>query len=239
MTYFGNSYTYTVPANAKSFTALLIGGGGGGGTGSGKPGGGGGGGGFSVGYWPIVAGQTTISITVGAGGMGGCASANSTGYKNTNGQAGQATIVTYNSIPVTAGGGSGGVYNASSVALGGTGTGTTINGTTYSGANGQNGFYYGQSGNPSASNFNCGGNNGYPFSSSSGYYPTANHVTTVINYTFIPTTAQNFQTTNQFNNIGIGQGGEGSNQPVSYTNGLGAPGLVILYFSTAVATRSG
>ena len=208
--------SYTIPSYCKSFSALLFAGGGGSGGGKPNPGGGGGGGGFSVGYWTVVSGQTTISITVGSGGLGGY---NIGGI--TNGQDGTNTTVTYNEITVTAYGGAGGVYNSTSSASGGLSTtDALIKNTAYDGMVGNSGHYYGQSGNPSPSGKNYGGTVGYPLSSSK--YPTTSNMSTLINYTFIPSSLIPL--------LGIGSGGKGTNQPITYDTGLGLPGMAVLFF---------
>lgn len=204
------SYTYTLPSYCKSFSALLFGGGGGGGPGHYSAGGGGGGGGFSVGFWNVVSGQTSVSITTGSGGLGG----SNISFNYIPAQNGNNTTVTYNGITVTAYGGSGGVYNAGSPASGGSSTNTTIKSVSYNGNNGNNGTY------GSSTGYNYGGTVGYPVSSSQ--YPSTSNMTTLIGYTFIPTTNGSI--------IGIGSGGVGSDQPITYSNGLGLPGMAVLFF---------
>jgi hypothetical protein len=106
-----SSQTITIPANVVGLDAILIGGGGGGGGGGGENNRGGGGGG--AGYWeyltispPTLGGVTglggqTISYYVGAGGVGN----SDEGGNGTNGNPGESTWLTLNSITYEAPGG--------------------------------------------------------------------------------------------------------------------------------------
>ena len=122
--------SWTIPAGVKRWKVTAIGGGGqGGGTGTttGQVGGGGGAGGVTVGFYDYVAGQPTMSLSIGAGGSGAAAGA--------AGNAGTATTTTYSGVTYTAGGGSGGGLNTSGGA-GGVASGGALNINGDSGENG-------------------------------------------------------------------------------------------------------
>lgn len=109
---FNTGGTWAMPAGAKSIDVYLIGGGGGGGdgtppTGSALGGGAGGGGGFTKWTFPASAVASTVTVTLGAAGVGGTA----------NGVAGTAGGNTLFGSYLTAGGGGGGT--AGGVAGGG------------------------------------------------------------------------------------------------------------------------
>lgn len=116
--------THTLSAGCTQFMIMAIGGGGGGGSGGisavGSTGGGansGGGGNCVYAAYPIVAGQTAITITIGTAGPGGGARRGiGTGSKGT---AGGSTIIVYNgSTYVTATGGTGGTAGPQSSTAG-------------------------------------------------------------------------------------------------------------------------
>lgn len=131
--------TNSIPSDVTKMFVVCIGGGGGGGgggvRGSGNTGGGGGGGGGgALNAWIInfVSGQTTYSVTVGAGGTygqptnqstiaEGANSSSGTAIKGANGTTGGDTIFTYNAVTYTSKGGAGGV--------GGTGDGSGVVGS--------------------------------------------------------------------------------------------------------------
>ena len=124
----GTGATYNLPTaltstGARFKVTILGGGGGGGGTAAtaGQIGGGGGSGGLVAVYFTYVAGQNSLTYTVGALGAGGNAAA---------GAAGGSSSVVYNAVTYTAGGGSGGQLmpsTANSGGGGGTATGGTLN----------------------------------------------------------------------------------------------------------------
>lgn len=123
----GTGATWNLPAalqvDGAKFKVTIIGGGGqGGGTAAtaGQQGGGGGGGSACIVFLTYVAGQTTLTYTVGAGGSGAAA--------NVAGNAGGASTVVYNSITYTANGGGGGPTAATGGGgAGGTSTSGTLN----------------------------------------------------------------------------------------------------------------
>ena len=135
--------TWVVPANVNSVNVLVVGGGGGGGN---WAGGGGGGGGvirdFDIGHKPFtVIPNSSISITIGAGGLG----ANAYGTVGTQG--GNTSFGTL----VALGGGYGGSGPGSNLATGGNGgsgggaysTGSSGLGTEAQGEGGGLGYNYG------------------------------------------------------------------------------------------------
>ena len=123
----GTAATWTVPAalqvtGAKWKITIIGAGGGGGGTNTtaGQVGGGGASGGVVVYYCTWVAGQTTMTYTVGAAGI---ASAT-----NAAGGTGGNTSITYNAVTITANGGVGGPSStAAAGAAGGSAAGGTLN----------------------------------------------------------------------------------------------------------------
>jgi hypothetical protein len=117
----GLNQTWAVPSGVTRFKVTIAGGGGqGGGTPAtaGATGGGGGSGGVIMQYYNFVPGQTTLTLSVGAGGSGA--------GTNANGTNGAATTATYNAVAITAGGGTGGTANGAG-GSGGTATGGTLN----------------------------------------------------------------------------------------------------------------
>lgn len=118
-TNFEASTTYTIPSGVRMLKCIITGGGGGGsgstGINTAYSGGGGGGGGATLFVLiPIVAGQTTATITVGGGGLG---TAGSVG-----GGGGGSTRISYNGVNYGASGGDGGGISA-----GGSGSASTTN----------------------------------------------------------------------------------------------------------------
>lgn len=120
----GTSASYSLPAalqvTGAKFRVTVIGGGaGGGGTNvtAGQAGGGGGSGAVGVIYLTYVAGQNTLTYTVGAAVAAAAA--------NANGNAGNSSSIVYNSLTYTAGGGTGGTANGAGGA-GGTTSGTAF-----------------------------------------------------------------------------------------------------------------
>lgn len=132
----GTAASYTLPAqlqvaNAKWKVTIVGGGGQGGGTAAtaGHMGGGGGSGGVVVVFLTYVAGQNTMTYTVGAAGSGA--------GTNAVGTAGGSSSIVYNSVTYTAGGGGGGGTSSSPAAgTGGTATGGTLNLVGFPGAAG-------------------------------------------------------------------------------------------------------
>lgn len=132
----GTAASWSLPTVLQSpsakFKVTIIGGGGqGGGTPAtaGHIGGGGGSGGLVAVYLTFVAGQTTMTYTVGAAGSGA--------GTNTVGTAGGSSSIVYNSTTYTAGGGGGGGVSGSPAAgTGGTATGGTLNIVGFAGAAG-------------------------------------------------------------------------------------------------------
>lgn len=123
----GTGATWTLPNELQvtggAFRVTLVGGGGsGGGTAAtiGQCGGGGGSGGVVISYQTYVAGQNTMTYTVGAGGAKAAVTV--------AGNAGGASSIVYNGVTVTAGGGGGGPLAATTgPGTGGTATGGTLN----------------------------------------------------------------------------------------------------------------
>ena len=123
----GTSASYSLPAavqvtGAKLKVTIVGGGGQGGGTTTtaGLVGGGGGGGGAIVVFLTYVAGQNTLTYTVGPGGSGA--------GTNAAGTAGTASSIIYNGVTYTAGGGGGGpTATTTGSGTGGTATGGTLN----------------------------------------------------------------------------------------------------------------
>jgi len=125
--------SWTIPAGVTQIWALLIGSGGGGGgcISGGNVGGGGGGAGQVLEAWFTISGDTTLNITVPAGGAGGA----DTGAVGSNGSS--ATIVGNTSSTIyasAAGGGGGGGSQSVSGLSGASGGGNGINGGTNHGA---------------------------------------------------------------------------------------------------------
>ena len=97
------TYTFIVPSNATTLSAMAVGGGGAGDDGNSGDGGGGGGSGGSAGFFnglAVTPGQT-LTIVVGAGGA-------ATSVKNTKAPDGGLSSVTFGSFTMTAPGGIGG-----------------------------------------------------------------------------------------------------------------------------------
>lgn len=125
----GAAASWSLPAQlldgGAKFKVTIVGGGGqGGGTAAtaGQIGGGGGSGGVVVVYLTSVAGQSTMTYTVGAAGSGAAAGANGTN--------GGASSIIYNGNTYTAGGGVGGQLmpgTTNTLGTGGTATGGTLN----------------------------------------------------------------------------------------------------------------
>lgn len=123
----GVANTWSLPASLQvvgaKFKATLVGGGGaGGGTAAtaGHVGAGGGGGGTVVVYLSYVAGQNTVTYTVGSGGTAGTA--------GLAGGAGSNTTFAYNSVTYTAVAGNGGANSATiTPGAGGAASGGTLN----------------------------------------------------------------------------------------------------------------
>jgi hypothetical protein len=120
----GTSASYSLPAalqvTGAKFKVTVIGGGAGGGgtsTTAGQAGGGGGAGAVGIIYLTYVAGQNTLTYSVGAAVAAGAA--------NAAGTAGNASSIIYNSLTYTAGGGTGGTNNGAGGA-GGTTSGTAF-----------------------------------------------------------------------------------------------------------------
>ena len=149
--------SWTIPAGVTQIWALTIGSGGGGGgcaTGGNK-GGGAGGAGQVKESWFTISGDTTLNITVPAGGAGGVGSG-ATGPKGSNGSA--ATIVgntTSTTYATAAGGGGGGGSSSSAGNNGASGGGNGTGGASTAGSGG--GF-----GAPSSDA------NGFPFAIATG-----------------------------------------------------------------------
>jgi hypothetical protein len=126
---FGSSGTWTVPAGVTRARIWIIGGGGGGAYGSSTFYKSGGDGGSAVAYCTGISG--TLTITIGAGGVG-AGSAGGTGGGGT-------TSITGTGVSMSATGGAGAVYNVSNGATGAgtvtTGTALKVNAVTTSGAN--------------------------------------------------------------------------------------------------------
>lgn len=124
MAVFSNTQEWTPPFGVNLVKLRMIGGGGAGGAGGGGAGGGGAGAGSVEGYYPVTPG-TPVLCTVGPGGTGGSAGANSS----------------FGTAAVASGGTAGGVGGNDSGGLGGNtaGTGSGI-GLLLTGASGQNGF---------------------------------------------------------------------------------------------------
>ena len=100
--------SYALPSDVISVKVWAIGGGGGGGGCNGSDGcsaGSGGGGGVEYQTYSVSGGET-VTYSVGAGGTGGTNTA--------NGSAGATTTATISGVTISAGGGGGGLYNASS-----------------------------------------------------------------------------------------------------------------------------
>jgi hypothetical protein len=97
------TYTFIVPSNATTLSAMAVGGGGAGDDGNSGDGGGGGGSGGSAGFFnglAVTPGQT-LTIVVGAGGV-------ATATKNTKAPDGGLSSITFGSFTMTAPGGIGG-----------------------------------------------------------------------------------------------------------------------------------
>jgi hypothetical protein len=127
--------TYTIPTGVTQIEALVIAGGGGGGGSSSVSNSRGGGGGAGGWLYKLInlSGDTTLNITVGAGGAGGATS--------TNGGAGSASSIVGNqsttTYATTVGGGyGGGSVTNSTGSTGGSGGGDGVNTDAYAGAGG-------------------------------------------------------------------------------------------------------
>jgi hypothetical protein len=130
--------SWTIPAGVTQIWALAIGsGGGGGGAGTGgNVGGGGGGAGRVLETWITISGDTTLNITVPAGGAGGVGSG-ATGPKGSTGSA--ATIVgntTSTTYATASGGGGGGGSSSTGGLAGASGGGEGSNGSSTQGGGG-------------------------------------------------------------------------------------------------------
>lgn len=146
--YTPGSYVFTVPDDTEVISAVAIGGGGGGSTSTsssnGISGGGGGGGALHYNTFEVTPGEE-LAITVGPGGSGGTSAGNNNAVGGS-----ESSIKRGTTYLVRAGGGSAGLYNAT--------TGYTPGGTTYSGTYGGGGGNGGRGG--CGSNGNTGGGGG-------------------------------------------------------------------------------
>lgn len=156
--YTPGSYVFTVPDDTEVISAVAVGGGGGGSTSTlssnGVSGGGGGGGALHYNTFDVTPGEE-LAITVGSGGSGGTAAGN-----NNANAGGESSIKRGATYLVRAGGGSAGLYNAS--------TGYTPGGTTYSGTYGGGGGNGGQGGCGSGGNTGGGGGGAGGYSGNGG-----------------------------------------------------------------------
>jgi len=154
-TFYGNGTIQPLTKNYKFQTLIVAGGGGGGGgntTGSGNSGGGGGAGGVGVGNLTFNQ-NTTYTITIGNGGIGGAA--------NNNGSNGSNTTISGGSINEIANGGGGGGTVGAAGSNGGSGGGSSNNSTVATSNPKGSGTltYYGNNGNGTVSGGKggCGG----------------------------------------------------------------------------------
>ncbi|WP_416045218.1 glycine-rich domain-containing protein [Caenispirillum bisanense] len=118
------NYTFTVPANVYELWVYVWGAGGGGATSNNGGAGcarGGAGGGYSFKRWAVQPGDT-VTITVGAGGVGA-----GPGSAMVNGTNGGTTSVTINGVTVQATGGEGGKHTPAATVVGGVGSGGDVN----------------------------------------------------------------------------------------------------------------
>ena len=118
------TYTFTVPAEVTSISAVVIGGGGGGGGADdaqirNETNNGGGGGGLAYGTIAVTPGET-LNITVGTGGAGGVADAIA------GGAGGTSTIVRSATTLLSGGGGAGGRYRSQGLTDAGGASGGTL-----------------------------------------------------------------------------------------------------------------
>lgn len=130
--------SWTIPSGVTQIWALCVGGGGGGGassTATASNSGGGGGAGQVIEKWITLAGDTTLNITVGAGGAG----ATTQGAKGSSGSAstivGNTSATTYLSAAGGGGGGGGAAANVAGIS-GASGGGAGTSTSQYSGAGG-------------------------------------------------------------------------------------------------------
>ena len=242
-----NPYTWQVPANIKDnkIDYLVVAGGGGGGAGSKNGGGGGGGaGGMLTGTLTDIS-ENTLSIVVGAGGLGGVY--NSTSSKRMPAVNGGDSSVTGGEISIVAlGGGAGGsaysqqVANGSNGGGGGGGAGTSDNAAPNptTGGQGEQGQGYAGGARTTTTSHTQGaggggaGAVGNSISSSSSYGNGGNGLSSLITGKEIWYAGggggANNATTARYGKGGTGGGGSG----VNYTSKRNIP-------STAGATNTG
>jgi hypothetical protein len=207
--------SWTIPSGVTQIWALVVGSGGGGGgceTG-GNVGGGGGGAGQVLETWFTISGDTTLNITVPAGGAGGVGSG-ATGAKGSNGSAativGNTSSTTYASA---AGGGAGaGSNSATNPNSGASGGGNGSNGSSTQGGGGGMGA-------PAANVDN------FPFNIASLLAGGASPTTSTITGFFGGSNNRNYagMGVNRFGRY-LGGGGGGSSASIATSYGGGAFG---------------
>lgn len=211
------SGTWLCPAGVTSikFEAYGAGGGGGGGGGSNKfGGGGGGGGGYAVHTTVPVTPGTTYTITVGTAGTAGAAGA--------TGGNGNLSRGVFGGLTITATGGAGGAGYSGATnpgGVGGTGSNGTTNSTGGTGGAGTNGTGSGGGGGCAGTTGN-GGNGSMPTGGTAG------------GGTIAGDGGDGSTANSNSGNAGTNYGGGGSGGTKSVSGSAGAPGYVLITYTT-------
>jgi hypothetical protein len=154
------TYTFTVPSDITTISAVVVGGGGGGAGADNAQirnatNGGGGGGGLAYGTISVTPGET-LTITVGTGGNGGVADGN-------GGAGGTSTIVRSATTLLSGGGGTGGIFRNNGNSTGGASGGTDRIGGGSGGAGGTQSANGGATGGGGAGGYSGNGGAGGAF----------------------------------------------------------------------------